>query len=57
MKIYELQNTGKGVINSISLSDLLLIYSDEIPNLDSVIESNGAKLNNLHNIEVFGGGK
>ena len=55
MKIYELQNTGKGVINSISLSDLLLIYSDEIPNLDSVIESNIAKLNNLHNIEVFGG--
>ena len=55
MKIYELQNTGKGVINSISLSDLLLIYSDEIPNLDSVIESNVAKLNNQHNIEVFGG--
>lgn len=55
MKIYELQNTGKGVINSISLSNLLLIYSDEIPNLDSVIESNGAKLNNLHNIEVFEG--
>lgn len=55
MKIYELQNTGKGVINSISLSDLLLIYSDEIPNLDSVIGSNVAKLNNQHNIEVFGG--
>ena len=55
MKIYELQNTGKGVINSISLSNLLLIYSDEMPNLDSVIESNGAKLNNLHDIEVFEG--
>lgn len=55
MKIYELQNTGKGVINSISSSDLLLIYSDEIPNLDSVIESNVAKLNNQHNIEVFEG--
>lgn len=55
MEIYELQNTGKGVITSININDLLLIYSDTIPDLDSVIESNGAKLNNGQNIEVLSG--